>query len=114
MQVEVRKKSDVVIVDMSGRLVAGVGDQVLRDIVGELLAEKQKKILLNLTQVTAIDSAGVGELVGSLRNSRHAGAQIKILNMHERVRKALHLTHILPLFEVFEDEKTAIQHFSAS
>ncbi|MCC6132043.1 MAG: STAS domain-containing protein [Acidobacteria bacterium] len=112
MQFEVRKSSDVVIVDLEGRLVAGVGDQVLRDVVNELLAEKHRKILLNLTNVTAIDSAGVGELVGSLRTSRHLGADIKILNLHERVRKALHLSQILPLFEVFEDEKTALKQFA--
>ena len=103
MHVEVRKVKDVVIVDLSGKLLAGVGDEILRDVVNELLAEGWKKILLNLSEVTSIDSAGVGELVASLKVCERFGAKLKLLNLHERVRKSLHLSQLLPVFEVYDE-----------
>ncbi len=112
MHVEVRKSADVVIVDLQGRLLAGVGDEILRNVVNELLAEGWKKILLNLSAVTAIDSAGTGELVASLKICEKFDAKMKLLNLHERVRKSLHLSELLPVFEVFEDETTALAHYA--
>jgi anti-sigma B factor antagonist len=111
MHVEVRKKGDVVIVDLTGRLVGGIGDEILRNVVNELLAENWKKILLNLSGVVAIDSAGIGELVESLKTATHLGASLRILNLHERVRAALHLGRLLPLFEVYGDESHALESF---
>ena len=111
MHVEVRKAKDVVIVDLSGKLLAGVGDEILRNVVNELLAEGWRKILLNLSEVTAIDSAGTGELVESHRICERFGAKLKLLNLHERVRKSLHLSQLLPVFEVYDEERVALRHF---
>lgn len=113
MQVGVRKTGDVAIVDLEGRLVAGVGDELLRDVVTELLAEKWTKILVNLSGVTAIDSSGVGELVTSLKSCRSHGARLKIFSLHDRVRKPLHMSQILPLFEVYEEESAALAAFGS-
>ena len=112
MHVEVRKLGDVVIVDLQGRLLAGIGDEILRNVVNELLAEGWKKILLNLSAVTAIDSAGTGELVASLKICEKFDARLKLLNLHERVRKSLHLSELLPVFEVFDDETAAVRHYA--
>ena len=112
MHVEVRKADDVVIVDLQGRLLAGIGDEILRNVVNELLAEGWKKILLNLSGVTAIDSAGTGELVASLKICERFGARLKLLNLHERVRRSLHLSELLPVFEVFDDEGSALQQYA--
>jgi len=113
MHVEVRKAKDVVIVDLQGKLLAGVGDEILRNVVNELLAEGWKKILLNLSEVTSVDSAGTGELVASLKVSERFGAKLKLLNLHERVRKSLHLADLLPVFEVYDEESVALQHYEA-
>jgi len=114
MHVEVRKKKDVVIVDMTGKLHAGLGDEILRGVVNELLAENWKRILLNLSKVTSIDSAGVGELVQSLKVCHSFGAQLKLLNLHERLKRSLHLAALLPVFEVYDDEAAALTHFSGN
>ncbi len=114
MHVDVRKTGDVVIVDMNGRLVAGVGDEILREVVNELLAEGWKKILLNLSQVTTVDSAGVGELVASLKVTQRLGGSLKLRNLHERVKTSLHLSSLLPLFEVYDAEAAALEHFKAA
>ncbi len=113
MEVKVRKSGEVVILDLVGRLVSGIGDELLRDVMNELLAERWKKILINLSQVTAVDSAGIGELVASLKRSRAHGAALKIFSLHDRVRKPLHMSQILPLFQVYEDEKLAVESFGS-
>ena len=70
MHVEMRKTGEVVVVDLKGKLTAGLGDQILRESIDELLAENWKKILLNLSQVSFMDSAGIGELVAGLRTAQ--------------------------------------------
>lgn len=112
MHVEIRKVDDVVIVDLKGKLTAGLGDQILRETVDELLGESWKKILLNLSQVSFMDSAGVGELVAGLRTARNLGASLKLLNTNERIHSTLYIARLLPIFEVFRSETEALQAFA--
>ena len=67
MHLEIRKHEDVVMVDLQGKLTAGLGDQILHDAIDESWARTGDKILLNLSDVTFIDSAGIGELVSGSR-----------------------------------------------
>ena len=114
MHVEVRRAGDVVIVDLKGKLTAGLGDQILRETLDELLAESWRKILLNLSAVTFLDSAGLGELVAGLKTARNLGADLKVLKASERVRTTLQLTRLLPVFDVYEDEQEAVRAFAAA
>lgn len=111
LHVEVRKAGDVVIVDLEGKLTAGLGDQILRETLDELLAESFRKILLNLSAVSFMDSAGLGELVAGLKTARNLGAELKILKAGERVRSTLALARLLPVFEIFDDEQEALRAF---
>ncbi len=92
MHIELRKSGDVIIVDLKGKLSAGLGDQILRETIDELLGENWKKILLNLSQVSFMDSAGLGELVAGLKTARNFGATLKILNQSARVQQSLYIT----------------------
>ena len=114
MHVEVRRQADVVIVDLSGKLTAGLGDQILRDTLDELLAESWKKILLNLSGVSFLDSAGLGELVAGLKTARNLGAELKVLKASDRVKTTLSLARLLPVFDVYEDEEAALRAFGAA
>ena len=114
MHVEIRKAGDVVIVDLKGKLTAGLGDQILRETIDELLAENWKKILLNLSEVQTLDSAGVGELVAGLRTAQRFGAALRVLNTNERVHSTLFLAKLLPIFETYRDEREALVRFSES
>ena len=76
MHVEIRKAGDVVIVDLKGKLTAGLGDQILRDTIDALLAEGWTKVVLNLSDVTTLDSAGLGELVAGLRRCKAGGGRL--------------------------------------
>lgn len=111
MHVDVRQVEGVIVVDLEGGLVAGDGDELLRDVINELLAEGWKRILLNLTKVERLDSAGIGELVTGWKLAREMGASVKLLRPGDRVRHTLRLSQILPLLEVFEDEPVAVASY---
>jgi anti-sigma B factor antagonist len=112
MHVDIRKAGDVVVADLNGKLTAGLGDRVLRETVDTLLADGWRKILLNLSQVSFMDSAGVGELVSGLRTARNLGASLKLLNANERVHSTLYIARLLPIFEIYREEKDALAHFN--
>ena len=113
MHIEVRQSKDVMILDLKGRLTAGLGDQILRDAIDELLAEGRRRILLNLSEVAFVDSAGIGELVAGLKTARRFGAELKLLNLGERVYSTLDMARLLPTFETFDDETTAVRSFAS-
>jgi len=114
MNADVRHADDVVIVDLRGDLVAEDGEELLREVVDELVAEGWRKILLNLGKIKRMDSGGVGELVASWKLANEFGAKIKLLRPGDRVRHTLHLSQILPLLEVFEDEPQAVASFATA
>jgi anti-sigma B factor antagonist len=111
MHVDTRKSGEVVILDLKGRLTAGLGDQILRESIDELLAEGFRKILLNLSEVTFMDSAGLGELVAGLKTAKRFSAQLKLLKVGERVQSTLYMSRLLPVFEIYDDEAEAVAHF---
>ena len=111
MHVEVRRAGDVVIVDLKGKLTAGLGDQILHDTLDELLAESWRKILLNLSDVTFVDSRGWASSSPGLKTARNLGAELKVVKASERVRSTLSIARLLPLFDVFEDEEEALAAF---
>ena len=112
MHVEIRQVGEVVVVDLQGRLTAGLGDQLLRETLAQLMADRHRKILVNLSEVSFIDSAGVGELVAGLRAAQRSGATLKLLNSSERVHSTLYLARLLPIFEVYQNEREALGHFA--
>jgi anti-sigma B factor antagonist len=111
MKVDVRNVDDVIIVDLDGRLVLGVGDELLRDVMNELLAEDWKKIVLNLRKVTIMDSSGIGEVVASWKLAGRFGASVKLLRPGPQVQRTLRLTQLLPLLEVYDSEDEAVASF---
>jgi anti-sigma B factor antagonist len=113
MHVDVRNVDDVIIVDMSGKLIGGIGDVMLREVMNEVIASGWKKILLNLSEVSSIDSAGVGELVASIKLADRFGSSVKTLRIGDRVRHVLQISKILPRLDVYEDEQEALKAFAA-
>lgn len=112
MHVDIRQNADVIIVDLQGRMVAGVGERMLRDVMNQLVAEGWKKILLNLSGVSWIDSAGIGELVASMKMASRFGVAVKLLRIGDRVKHVLSISQILPLLDVYEDEDEALRELS--
>lgn len=96
------------ILDLEGRLVAGDGDLDLRTKLEELFDGAAAAILVNFEQVRRMDSSGIGELVAGWKRGRKLGVRVAILRPGDRVRHTLHLSQILPLLEVYEDEAEAV------
>lgn len=114
MDITTRKTGDVTIVDFKGRLAIGVSDTVLPRIIGEILEEGGRKILLNLSDMDYIDSNGLGELVQVFRESKRHGASLRLLKPHDRVAKTLRLTNLLPMFTVYDTEEDALTAFATA
>ena len=104
----------VTILDMTGRLVLDRGDAALRDRVTDLLARGQTQLLVNLQDVSYIDSAGVGMLVAKLLSVRRAGGDMKLLHLTARSNRVMTITKLLTVFEAFDDEAEAIRSFRAA
>jgi anti-sigma B factor antagonist len=111
MTITTREVSHVTIVDLNGRITLGDETGQLRDAVRQLIAGDKKKIVLNLAQVDYIDSSGVGELVSSFTAVRNAGGELKLLNLTKKVRDVLNVTKLYTVFDIKEDEFTAVKSF---
>jgi anti-sigma B factor antagonist len=111
MKANNRPVGGVTVVDMSGRITLGEGSVVLREAVKDLLAKGQKKILLNLGDVTYIDSSGIGELVSAYTSVRNQGGELKLLNLTKKVHDLLQITKLYTVFDIKDDEAVAIQSF---
>jgi len=107
-----RQVDGVTVVDLSGRITLGEGSSTLRDTVRDLLSRGQKKILLNLGDVTYIDSSGIGELVSGFTTVTNQGGQLKLLNLTKKVHDLLQITKLYTVFEVHNDEAAAVRSFS--
>ena len=112
MKSTTRQVDSVTIVDLSGRITLGEGSTILRDIVREMIAKGNKKILLNLGDVTYIDSSGIGELVSAFTTVRNGGGELKLLNLTKKVHDLLQITKLYTVFDIKDDEANAIQSFS--
>jgi anti-sigma B factor antagonist len=107
-----RQVGDVTVIDVAGRITLGEGSSALRDAIRDLVAKGGKKILLGLGEVNYIDSSGIGELVSSFTTVSNAGGALKLLNLTKRVKDLLQITKLYTVFEVFDDEASALRSFS--
>jgi len=112
MKASTRQVDGVTIVDLSGRITLGEGSVVLRDTIKDLLSKGQKKILLNLGDVSYIDSSGIGELVSAFTSVRNQGGELKLLHLTKKVHDLLQITKLYTVFDVKDDEAGAIAAFS--
>jgi anti-sigma B factor antagonist len=109
MKISTRQVDGITVIDAKGRITLGDGDVLLRDTIAELLATGHRKLLLNLAEVSYIDSSGLGILVGAYTTVRNQGGELQLLKLTKRVRDLLQITKLYTVFTVREDEITAIQ-----
>ena len=112
MKIKTRQVDGVTIMDCSGRITLGEGSVTLRDSVRDLLAKGSKKILLNLGDVSYIDSSGIGELVSAFTTVRNQGGDLKLLNLTKKVHDLLQITKLYTVFDVKDDEASAVASFA--
>ena len=106
-----RQVNGVTVVDFSGSITSEEGSRVLRKTVRELSSQGSRNILLNLGEVTRVDTSGVGELVSAFTTVRNAGGELKLFNLTPVVHDLLQVTKLCTVFDVLEDEAAAIAAF---
>ena len=109
MNIHTRTVGDVHVLDVSGKIVLGRETMVVRNTIKDLLHNGVKKIVLNLAEVSYIDSSGVGELVSSFTAVAKEGGQLRLLNLTTRVREILAITRLLTVFDVYDSEQAAVR-----
>lgn len=111
LNIQQREAGDVTILDLSGKITIGEGSVQLRESVRRLLEEGKKKVLLNLGDVSYVDSSGIGELVSSYTTTNNQGGQLKLLNLTKKIQDLLMITKLLTVFETFDNEADAVASF---
>ncbi len=109
-----REVDGISVLTLEGRIVLGEESNALREQVKGMLAAGQRKVVLNMGQVTYIDSAGLGTLVAAHHSARTQGATLKLSNLGKKFQEILQVTKLLTVFEVYDSEAAAISSFSAS
>ena len=111
LKITVRETPQATVLDLSGRITLGEGLGDLRDSIREALAGDRKHILLNLGEVSYIDSSGLGQLIGSYATVTDRGGQLKLINLQKRVVDLLQITKLLTVFETYPSEAAALASF---
>ena len=106
-----REVEGINIVQLEGRIVLGEESNALREKVKGLLTENKKKIVMNMENVTYIDSAGLGTLVASFHSAKAQGAVLKLSNLGAKFQEVLQVTKLMTVFDVYDSETAAIQSF---
>jgi anti-sigma B factor antagonist len=112
LKLSTRQVDGITVLDLSGRITLGDGSVKLRDSVRDLLGKGSKLILLNLGDVNYIDSSGIGELVSAYTTVRNQGGELKLLNLTKKVHDLLQITKLYTVFDVKDDEASAIASFA--
>ena len=113
MDIKERVVGGVSILDLSGKIVLGEGDIQVRERIKDLLADGQRRILLNLAEVNYIDSAGLGALISSYTTTKRDGGSLRLVNLTRRIQDLLAITKLITVFETFETESEALASFSS-
>jgi anti-sigma B factor antagonist len=111
MKANSRTVDDVEIISLQGKITIGAGDTQLREVITNAVNAGKTKILLDLSGVTTIDSSGIGELVGSYTTATNRGGKLKLLHLPAKLNELLHVTQLITVFEVYDNEREAIASF---
>ncbi len=112
IKVSTRQVDGITILDLSGRITLGEGSVTIRDAIRDLLNKGAKHILLNLGDVSYMDSSGLGELVSAYTSVKNAGGELKLLNLTKKVHDLLQITKLYTVFDVKDDEASAVASYS--
>ena len=112
MEISERESGTATIVDLNGKLMLGEPTQRLHDKINSLIQQGRKHIVLNLAEVSMVDSGGLGELVRTLTTMQKHGGSLKVANLPKRIQDLLVMTRLVTIFETYEDENAAVKSFT--
>jgi anti-sigma B factor antagonist len=111
MKTTERLAGDVTILDVSGRIMFGDGEEEFKDAVNRAIESGRVRLLINMAEVPHVDSVGISQLVRAYVTSGKKGGQMKLLKPTKRVRELLSITRLLTVFEAFDSEEEAVASF---
>lgn len=111
MKATTRTVDHVEIISLQGKITIGAGDTQLREVITNSVNAGKTNILLDLSGVTTIDSSGIGELVGSYTTVTNRGGKLKLLHLPAKLNELLHVTQLITVFEVYDNEAEAVKSF---
>ena len=111
LKMRTRELNGVMVIDLGGQITLGEASAALRDEVRDQVSHGSNKILLNLADVTYIDSAGLGELTAAYTSVKNRGGALKLLNLTKRVHDLMQITKLYTVFDAYDDEKKALASF---
>lgn len=112
MKIMPRERDGATILDLQGKLTIGIGDMAMRQAVQEILSNGKKKIIINMKDVSTIDSSGVGELVSTYTATTNRGARLVLENVPPKVNDILHITQLITIFDIYDNEDEAVAAFA--
>jgi anti-sigma B factor antagonist len=112
MNANVRQRNGVTILDLKGKITIGSGDVALRNAVQEVMNSGAKNVLINMGDVTTIDSSGIGELVSAYTTATNRGAKLRLYNLPAKVTDILTITQLITVFDVYDSEDEAVRSFA--
>jgi len=113
MQIAERSAGNVKVLDLSGQITLAKGDsQLFKDKINSLMHQGTRDILVNMAEVTMVDSAGLGELVGAYTTVTKAGGRMKLVNLTKRLHDLLSITKLLTVFDTYDSEQEALSKFN--
>ncbi len=113
MKANLRDSGNVAIIELKGKITIGSGDIQLRDTITKLLESGKTNILVEMKEVTAIDSSGIGELVGCYTTVTNKGGKLRLLHLPPKIQDVLTVTQLITVFDVYEVESEAVASFGA-
>ncbi|MEE2635801.1 MAG: STAS domain-containing protein [Acidobacteriota bacterium] len=113
MEIQERTLENVVILDLTGKLTIGEGDELLKERINSLMQQGHRNLLLNLEGVPYVDSAGLGEIVRTYTTVSRQGGKLKLVNLTKRITDLLAITKLLTVFDTFESEAEAVSSFGS-
>jgi anti-sigma B factor antagonist len=111
MNVNIRQRGDVTVLDLKGKITIGTGDVALRNAVQEVIESGARKVLINMANVATIDSSGIGELVSAYTTATNRGIKLKLYGLPEKVSDILTITQLITVFDVYDNEDEAVKAF---
>lgn len=113
MKIGRHEEGSVTIIEPKGKITIGEGDVLLREEISKLLAENKKQLVLDLSGVSYMDSAGVGELVSVYTSVKNRGGELKLSCLTKKIKDLLQITQLMTIFDTHETTPDAVRAFSS-
>lgn len=109
LNIQTRQNGEYVILDLEGDVIMGGGSAKLRQTIAELIESNKTKVLLNFQKVRYLDSSGTGELLSASQSFNEIAGSLRLINLTPKVEQVLSLSSILPIFDIYDDEVSAVR-----